>query len=354
MKVLITGGAGFVGSRLALAFREKDPSAQVVAFDNLRRRGSEFNLPSFQERGIQFVHGDIRSPADLESIPGSFDLIIEASAEPSVHAGTRESPRYLLDTNLAGTWNCLEWARERAECLIFLSTSRVYSIAPLRAIRLDEAPTRFEIAREQSLPGVTADGISEAFPTHQARSLYGASKLASELIIQEYVATYGMKAVINRCGVIAGAGQFGKADQGIFTLWVANHYFGRPLKYTGFGGGGKQVRDLLHPSDLFALIQSQLERIDRCSGSVVNVGGGHASSTSLLDLTGICREVVGRETPVAQDDTTSAMDVPLYITDHRRCTELFDWEPRASARDIVRDISIWLKQNEAQLASLFA
>ncbi|MGB8509063.1 MAG: NAD-dependent epimerase/dehydratase family protein [Pyrinomonadaceae bacterium] len=354
MNVLITGGAGFVGSNLALSFREQNPGARVVAFDNLRRRGAELNLPVFKERGIEFVHGDIRNPHDLEDLAGNFDILIEASAEPSVLAGINSSPAYLLQTNLLGTLNCLEWARRRAPDLVFLSTSRVYSIAPLKAINLREAPTRFEIAREEEAScGVSASGINEEFPTHLPRSLYGASKLASEMLIQEYVATYGMRAVINRCGVIAGPGQFGKVDQGVFTLWVANHFFNKPLKYTGFGGEGKQVRDLLHPADLFRLITKQLDTLDTCSGEVFNVGGGHQISTSLRELTGLCREVVGNRVPIVEEQETASVDIPLYISDYAKAARVFDWRPAHDVTAIVRDIHRWLRLNETQLKPIF-
>src|SRR5690606_7583876 len=151
-------------------------------------------------------------------------------------AGLDGAPSYLVQTNLGGTLNCLEWARRQGAAVVFLSTSRVYSIAPLREVGLRETETRFEIAESQALPGVSAAGVAEDFPTHLPRSLYGATKLASEMMVQEYAEAYGVPAVINRCGVIAGPGQFGKVDQGVFTLWVANHYFGKPLRYTGFGG----------------------------------------------------------------------------------------------------------------------
>jgi len=228
MRILITGGAGFVGSNLALSFKKEAPSATVVVLDSLRRRGSELNIAPFRRHGIQFVHGDTRSYSDLEDLPGNFEALIEASAEPSVLAGMDGSPRYAIQTNLSGALNCLEFARRRSAAFVFLSTSRVYSIAPLKDIRLLETPTRFEIGETQDCRGVSVRGISEDFPTHLHRSLYGATKLASELIIQEYVQAYGLKAVINRCGTIAGPGQFGKVDQGVFTLWVACHFFKRP------------------------------------------------------------------------------------------------------------------------------
>lgn len=354
MRVLITGGAGFVGSSLAVAWKKDDPASTIVAADNLRRRGSELNLALFKQLDIEFVHADIRNPSDLNDLPGDFDLLIEASAEPSVQAGITSAPDYVLQTNLVGTLHCLEWARRRAGAVVFLSTSRVYSIAPLRAIALHEAPTRFEIADPPGLPGVSRDGVGETFPTHLARSLYGATKLASELILQEYVHTYNLRAVTNRCGVIAGPGQFGKVDQGVFTLWVACHFWNKPLRYTGFGGEGKQVRDLLHPLDLYALIRKQFAHIDACSGEVFNVGGGRAVSTSLLELTTHCQNVVGNQVPVGSDEQTSPVDIPLYLSDYRNAARTFDWQPQRSVRDIVEDIAHWLRENQAQLAPVFA
>jgi CDP-paratose 2-epimerase len=353
MRVVITGGAGFVGSSLALAFRERHPKAEICAFDNLKRRGSELNLERFQRHGISFVHGDVRQPEDLATLPGTFDLVIDASAEPSVLAGLDGSPAYVLDTNLGGTINCLELARKRAKAFVFLSTSRVYSIAPLRELALDEGATRFTLAAKQTSPGVSAAGIAEHFPVHLPRSLYGATKLASELLVQEYAAAYGLRAVIDRCGVIAGPGQFGKVDQGVFTLWVANHLFGLPLKYTGFGGTGKQVRDLLHPSDLFRAIELQLDAIDRLSGETFNLGGGQACSTSLAELSALCQTACGRSVPIASHLDSPSVDIPLYISDNSKAKQAFGWQPERTVRDIVTDIHAWLDRERVRLAPLF-
>jgi CDP-paratose 2-epimerase len=354
MKILITGGAGFVGSNLALAYREKYPASMIVVLDNLKRRGSELNLPIFKQRGITFVHGDIRQPSDLTDHAGNVDLLIEASAEPSVLAGIAASPTYPIHTNLIGTLNCLEYARQRVGSFIFLSTSRVYSIKPLSNIHLCDGPTRFEIAHHQTIQGVSTFGIAENFPNHLPRSLYGATKLASEMMIQEYVELYGLRAVINRCGVIAGPGQFGRVDQGVFTLWVANHVLGKPLTYTGFGGQGKQVRDLLHPADLFDLIEVQVSEMTDATGQSYNVGGGRDISTSLCEFTQLCSEVVGNDVPIGQDLATSPVDVPLYISDYRRATQAFGWQPQRSVAQIVQEIAQWVRDNEAQLRPIFA
>ena len=353
MRVVITGGAGFVGSSLALAFREKHPDAEVFAFDNLKRRGSELNLERFRAHGISFVHGDVRQPEDLAELPATFDLLIDASAEPSVLAGLNGSPAYLLGTNLTGTLNCLELVRNRGKALLFLSTSRVYSMGPLRELALDEGATRLTLAERQAWGGVSARGIAEAFPVHLPRSLYGASKLASELVIQEYASSYGVRAVINRCGVIAGPGQFGKVDQGVFTLWVAHHVFDKPLRYTGFGGTGKQVRDLMHPDDLARALELELADIDRLSGETFNLGGGPEVSTSLAELTQVCQRVTGRSVPVASEPATSPVDIPYYVSDFAKAEKAFGWRPRKGVEQIVGDIHEWLGRERSRVAPLF-
>lgn len=360
MRILITGGCGFVGSSLALAFRREYPAAGVVAFDNLRRRGSELNVGRLARHGVTFVHGDVRVRADLDDLPGTFDVVIDAAAEPSVHAGAATgaaagaaSPDYVVHANLVGTLNCLELARRRAGRVVFLSTSRVYSIAPLRALALVECPTRLELAEAQPQPGASAAGIAEGFPTHLPRSLYGATKLASELLVQEYAAGFGVPAVIDRCGVIAGPGQFGRVDQGVVSLWVARHHFGGALRYTGWGGTGKQVRDLLHPDDLFALLLRQLDDAERCAGEAFNVGGGRPVSVSLAELTTLCREATGRTAPIGAEPETAAVDVPLYLSDTTRARERFAWTPTRSAAEIVGEIAGWMRENEAELGPIF-
>jgi CDP-paratose 2-epimerase len=352
MHILITGGAGFIGSRIALAFAGSR-GIQVTVLDNLKRRGSEFNLPALRAAGIEFVHGDIRLAGDLDALSHNYDLMIEASAEPSVAAGHTGPPAYVIATNLGGTVHCLEFARKRAARFLFLSTSRVYSIASLREIKLEETPSRFEIAREQTMPGISAEGIREDFPTSKARSFYGTTKLASEMLIQEYVESYGLEALINRCGVIAGPGQFGKADQGVFSMWIACHYFGIPLKYTGFGGTGKQVRDLLHPADLVNLVQKQVAQDRKWEGQAFNVGGGRAISVSMREMTDACRNVTGREVPVEGAGETAPYDIPLYLTDHSNVSARYDWIPRKSIVNIVSEYVDWIRAHEQVLKPLF-
>ncbi|MDP9117045.1 MAG: NAD-dependent epimerase/dehydratase family protein, partial [Actinomycetota bacterium] len=249
MRILITGGAGFIGATTAIGLRARHPDWDVVALDNLHRRGSELNLPRLREAGVQFAAGDVRELDDLLAV-GAIDAMVECSAEPSVLAGTDGSPDYLIRSNLFGAYNCLELVRRHRAQIVFLSTSRVYPVAGLRGLALRETDTRFELADVQVLPGAGPDGISEAFPLAGSRTLYGTTKLAAELLIEEYREAYGIRTAINRCGVIAGPWQMGKVDQGVFTYWMLAHHLGRPLRYIGFGGSGRQVRDLLHVEDL--------------------------------------------------------------------------------------------------------
>lgn len=258
--ILVTGGAGFVGARIAVGLREQGVAARVVALDNLKRRGSELNLNRLRAAGVEFLHGDIRQPADIAAA-GAVDCIIECSAEPSVLAGYDGSPEYVAHTNLTGTLHCLEHARRHGAAVLFLSTSRVYPIAAIAGLRYRETETRFELLPEQDLPGVSESGIAENFPLEGPRSLYGATKLCSELILQEYLEMYGLRGVINRCGVIAGPGQMGKVDQGVAVLWMARHLYGGALQYIGYGGAGRQVRDLVHVDDILRLVLVQIERI---------------------------------------------------------------------------------------------
>lgn len=346
--ILITGGAGFVGASLALGIKEAVPGVRILALDNLKRRGSELNIPRLRKAGIEFIHGDIREPEDLAAA-GPAALLLECSAEPSVLAGFTSSPAYVVQTNLLGTVNCLEWARQCGAGILFLSTSRVYPVARLQALAYEESASRFELEHAQPFPGVSRAGIAEDFPLEGARSLYGATKLASELLIQEYLDMYGLKGVLNRCGVLTGPWQMGKVDQGVVALWVARHHYGGRLKYIGFGGTGKQVRDILHVDDLLRLVLHEMEHLDALSGQTFNVGGGRGVSISLAELTALCQEATGHSIPIDAEVENRPADMPIYLTDNARVTAATGWQPAKDARAIVQDIAGWIAANEETL-----
>jgi CDP-paratose 2-epimerase len=347
VRVLVTGGAGFVGGNLVVALAERHPDWEIVALDNLMRRGSELNLARLRDAGVEFVHGDVREPTDLTAA-GPFDALVEGSAEPSVLAGFADTS-YSVQTNLLGAFNCLERARAEEAFVVFLSTSRVYPVAPQLELALEEEATRFELAESQPVAGAGPAGISENFPMAGARTLYGATKLSAELLIEEYADAFGLRAVTNRCGVIAGPWQMGKVDQGVFSWWLLSHLFGRPLSYIGYGGSGRQVRDLLHVDDLIELVDEQLGEPERWSGVVANVGGGRECSLSLLETTELCRELTGNEVPIGTEAETRRGDVPVYLSDCARLHSLTSWRPRRGARDVLADLLAWSTEHEDEL-----
>jgi CDP-paratose 2-epimerase len=344
-RVLVTGGAGFVGATLAIGLAARHPRWEIVALDNLRRRGSELNLPRLREAGVSFVHGDVRVGGDLLALD-PVDALVECSAEPSVLAGFGRDAAYVVESNLVGAHACLELARRDSAQVVFLSTSRVYPFATLDRAAFHETESRFELSPDQELPGVSPQGISECFPLDGPRTLYGATKLAGELLVAEYAHAFGLDAVIDRCGVIAGPWQMGKVDQGVFTHWVLNHHFRRPLSYIGYGGQGKQVRDLLHVDDLLDLVEDQLRDPRRWAGATVNVGGGPGCSLSLRETTDLCRELTGHEVDIAAAPEPRPGDVRIYISDCARLHGQTSWRPRRGPRRVLEDIAEWVAENE--------
>jgi CDP-paratose 2-epimerase len=353
MRVLVTGGAGFIGANIATALAARHADWELIALDNLHRRGSELNVERLNERGVRFVRGDVRSPEELQVV-GELDVLIECSAEPSVMAGLDGSPDYVIGTNLTGAYNCLELARLRNAYFVFLSSSRVYPVAALAGLDLLESPTRFELADEQEPVGASGAGISEEFPMTGARTLYGATKFAAELLIEEYRATYGLRAVVDRCGVVTGPWQMGRVDQGVFSYWLLAHHFGWPLSYIGYEGSGKQLRDLLHVADLVELIDEQLKMPERWDGVVANVGGGPEYSLSLLETTALCEEITGKRCEIEAVPTARPGDVPVYVSDCSRLYELTEWRPQHPPRQVLADTHAWVQDHDAELGRSLA
>jgi CDP-paratose 2-epimerase len=346
--ILITGGAGFIGANLAIQFKERFSGLRVTAVDSFKRSGSELNLPRLREAGVEFRHTDIRCVEDLDCLD-DFDLLIDCAAEPSVHAGVGDSTRYVLNTNLMGTINCLEAARVRNAAFLLLSTRCVYPIAALNELPYEETTTRFRWVFNQDPPGVSERGVAESFPLEGARSFYGASKLACEVLLREYAYNFAMPAIVNRCGVIGGPWQMGKVEQGLVSLWAAHHYFRKPLSYLGFGGSGKQVRDVLHVADLVDLLALQIEAPERWDGGAYNVGGGPEVSVSLRELTELCMSATGQRIEIAPVEETNRLDVRIYLTDNRKVEEAFGWKPTRGVEQIVRDTHAWIDEHAAVL-----
>jgi len=353
MNILITGGCGFVGSAICRGLVAHLSGCRITALDNLRRQGAETNRGPLESLGVTVVHGDVRMQSDIDAL-GPFEWLIDAAAEPSVLAGTSAgaaagsatTPRQLVEHNLLGTVNLLEAAARHGAGVVILSTSRVYSIPALADLPLVEAQAdrgpAFAVDASQPLPpAVSPAGIGEAFSTAAPVSLYGATKLASEALALEYGHRHGTPCVIDRCGVMAGAGQFGRADQGIFSWWIRQWIAGRPLAYIGFGGRGLQVRDCLHPDDLVALVVAQLASPPPAP-EIFNVSGGAGSATSLAQLSQWCHEHLGAypgPQPIGAAAETRPYDLPWVVLDHAAVSTQYGWQPRKTPADIFAEIA---------------
>jgi CDP-paratose 2-epimerase len=339
MRILLSGACGFVGSTLARAL--VGSGHQVFGFDNFIRPGSEANRLELKKLGVQFFHADLRSASDFESLPAC-DFVIDAAANPSVLAGVdgRTSSRQLVEHNLAGTVNLLEYCKLHRAGFILLSTSRVYSIAPLAALPVVAEHGAFQPDSRTPLPsGLTANGLDETFPTLAPISLYGSTKLASEALALEYGESFHFPVFINRCGVLAGAGQFGRPDQGIFAFWINSWLRRRPLSYIGFGGLGHQVRDCLHPRDLMPLLEKQLAAPSlKPADRIINVSGGAVSARSLLQLSNWCAQKFGPHT-VAVDSTPRPFDLPWIVLDSAKAARLWSWRPQTPVAAILDEIA---------------
>jgi CDP-paratose 2-epimerase len=348
MRYLVTGGCGFVGAAICRHLLAHADRASITVLDNHRRRGSELNRRELEQLGVRVLHGDVRAASDLEEV-GGCDWVIDAAAEPSALAGVSPnqgtSRRQLVEHNLVGTLHLIELAARWNAGVVFLSTSRVYSIAELLGLPLrqretrDASPQSFVLDTAGPLPtGVDPRGITELFPTSAPVSLYGATKLAGELMAAEYCHATGTPLIIDRCGVMAGAGQFGKADQGIFSWWIHSWAARRPLSYIGFGGTGLQVRDCLHPLDLAELVVRQMRVARGGHPEVVNVSGGQASATSLAELSAWCRNRFGDHS-VGSTPETRGYDVPWIVLNSDSAAARFEWRPTRSREQIFEEIA---------------
>jgi CDP-paratose 2-epimerase len=350
MKLLITGICGFVGSALAESLLLRRPGLSICGIDNLMRPGAESNRAKLRRLGIDFIHGDIRAASDVAALPKA-DWVIDAAANPSVLAGVGGggSSRQLFEHNLSALGNILEYCRSQAAGLLMLSSSRVYSIEALAALPLRQQGLAFALDDSQPLPpGASAHGISPGFSTQAPVSLYGATKLASEIMALEYGAAFQFPVWVNRCGVLAGAGQFGTPDQGIFAYWLNAHLRRRPLRYIGFGGLGLQVRDAFHPRDLAALLLAQMDTSRTLGQRIYTAGGGPANAWSLAQLTAWCDSRFGPHAPTA-DPAPRLYDIPWVVMDNREAMRDFHWQVETPLPALLSELSEHAEQNPGWL-----
>lgn len=371
--LLITGICGFVGSTIAMAWRNAYPGDTLIGIDNLSRSGAWVNREKLQKAGVKVVHGDIRCASDLDLI-GKVDWVIDAAANPSVLAGVdgKASSRQLVEHNLIGTINLLEFCKQHQAGFTLLSTSRVYSILPLANLSIEVQNNAYKPSASTEVAGLSQHGINESFATSAPVSLYGSTKLASEQLALEYGDAFNFPVWINRCGVLAGAGQFGKADQGIFAYWLHSYQQRKPLKYIGFDGKGHQVRDCLHPRDLVPILQKQITHTSTPARNpspqpstkhqepstakrhqapsttnekprIINVSGGVESARSLAQLSDWCAQRWPK-VEVINSPEHRPYDLPWVVLDNRKATEHWEWRPETTTDQILNEIATFAEQ----------
>jgi CDP-paratose 2-epimerase len=325
MKVLITGGCGFVGSNLAIYLKKKFFVSKIDSLDNLSRKGSLLNFNRLKKNKIKNYKIDISNNKALKILP-KYDFIIDCCAEAAVEASKSEIDR-VFNTNLIGTFNILKKCAKDNSKIIFLSSSRVYSINKLRNLK------KFFL-------------IDENFDTAGPKSIYGFCKYSSEHIIREFSFLYKIKYIINRFGVISGPWQFGKQDQGFVSLWTWRHLNKKKLSYIGFGGKGNQIRDVLHISDVCQLIEMQIKNINKIFNLTLNAGGGKGNSVSLKSLTQICQKITMNKIRINSKKKTSEYDIPYYVTNNSKVKKVYGWKPKKKILHIVQDMTKWMISNK--------
>ncbi len=340
MRILVTGGCGFVGTNLSLYLNSK--GFDVHSLDNLSRKGSKYNLTLLKKRKIKNFKINIESFKNIEKLP-KYDLIIDCCAEAAVEISKKDIDK-VFNTNLIGTLNIIKKIKKDKSKLIYLSTSRVFPISETNKV-LNSKKIKSKLPIKKI--------FGEKNSINGPKTIYGFTKLASEMLIEEFSYAFGLKYIINRCGVISGPLQFGKQDQGFVSLWVWGHLNKKKMKYIGYGGYGNQVRDVLHVDDLCNLIYLQIKKFKKINNRLFTVGGSKKSYTSLNQLTKICEKFTKNKIKFSKISKTSIYDIPYYVTNNNLVTKNYNWKPKKNIKQIVKDVFDWLTKNKKTLKKYF-
>ena len=246
----------------------------------------------------------------------------------------------VVDTNLFGTINILKKIKKDKSKIIFLSTSRVYSIKNI-----------YKKFQKYKLKNKLKINISfdENFKTTSPKSIYGLTKHASEMFIEEFSYAFKIKYIINRLGVVSGPLQFGKQDQGFVSLWLWRHITKKNLKYIGFYGFGNQVRDIIHIEDLCEIIEKQIKKFNTFNNKIFTIGGSKNNAISLKDLTKLCQKITNNKVKFKKIKKTSMYDIPYYVSSNKFISSLYDWKPKKSIIEILKDTYDWLNTHKENI-----
>lgn len=334
IKVVVTGGAGFIGSNLVASLLHKGDH-HVLLYDNLSRAGTEKNLAWLQGLGsphLEVVIGDVRESGRLQEAMQKADIVYHLASQVAVTRSVN-NPREDFEVNAWGTLNVLEAAR-LSSChpiVLYASTNKVYG--GMEEIALREGPGRYAYTPPRI-------GISEQQPL-DFHSPYGCSKGAGDQYVRDYHRIYGLRTVVLRQSCIYGPRQFGNEDQGWVAHFVIQSYLDRTLTIYG---DGKQVRDILHVADLLRAFELAVQNIEIAQGQIYNIGGGAGNDISLLELIRLLEGSLGREIRRNFEDWRPG-DQRVYISDIGKAGRDFGWAPSISKGEGVRRLLAWVQAN---------
>ena len=344
MKILVTGGAGFVGSHVAEYYARSDK--EVVVVDNLSRTailGKSIGDPMYNWnhlksfRNIKLIQGDMRNFDDVKAASEGVNTIVHAAAQVAVSTSLRD-PRTDFEINALGTFNVLEAARSEDADLVYCSTNKVYG-TNVNRIPVREKPRRYEFADRKF-----KKGISESFSVDLCNhSPYGCSKLAADLYVQDYAETYGLKTGVFRMSCIYGERQFGVEDQGWVAWFAIATFTGNPITIYG---DGKQVRDVLYISDLVDAFQAFVG--SKVRHDVFNIGGGPENTLSLLELLDLLEKLTGKKPKVSFSNWRQA-DQKVYVSDISKAQRNLGWSPRTCPNAGVKRLINWLCSHKSAI-----
>jgi CDP-paratose 2-epimerase len=339
MKILITGGAGFIGCNLAAHFARAGHA--ITIFDNFSRRGSEANLAWLRELfgdKITVVRGDAREAGAIATAARGQEAIFHLAGQVAVTSSVAD-PRDDFENNALGTFNALEAARSAGTQPVFIYTSTNKVYGGMEAARIVDLGQRYGFA---DLP----NGVPETWPLDFC-SPYGNSKGCGDQYTRDYFRIYGLPTVVFRQSSIYGPRQFGVEDQGWLAFLAICAATGRPITIYG---DGKQVRDLLYIDDLARAFEAAIQHIDRTAGQVYNIGGGVARSLSIWTETRpLLEKLAGRALTVSYGDWRPG-DQKVYLSDISKAKADFGWEPEVSPEAGLARLWEWIQANRALFA----
>jgi CDP-paratose 2-epimerase len=342
MTVLITGGAGFIGSNLANYFLSR--GEEIIIFDNLSRAGVARNLDWLRTihngRRLTHLQADIRDATAVADAVARADVVYHLAAQVAVTTSVVE-PRSDFEVNAVGTLNVLEGARLAGHkpILIFTSTNKVYG--SMEDVVVLEEQTRY---RYRDYP----QGIAEDQPL-DFHSPYGCSKGTADQYVRDYARIYDLPTVVFRMSCIYGPRQFGTEDQGWAAYFVIASLLGWPMTIYG---NGKQVRDILYIDDLVCAFDLATEHINVTAGQVYNIGGGPDSTIAIWqEFGGMLCDLIGREIPVNYSDWRPG-DQLIYVSNTCKARRDFDWQPQIGKLEGIRRLLCWVQNNLDLFASM--